>query len=352
MARKFLLVKGRSGLGNRLEVLMGGLVYARLTNREVVVDWRDREYSNDGSDAFPKLFQSSSVTPVNDLAAAGGDSVYPPEWCGHLDEPVARMARARHYNFDAAIRNLSIDLRRLDYDEQIVVLTGSEDRIGLMQHYHRGRSPELDRHSRDELMAAMLKNEILPSREVRSRVERFKQSCFTGPLVGVHVRYSDYRVKLLSLLHQLNGLLRRNPSLQVFLATDNAAVLELFQRHYAPLISAPHWYDQPGVALHKSKLNRNRIESAIEAMTDMYLLAECDYLVIDSSSSFAYLASLMIDARPDRVCNVGSGQKRYRFLGPEANRRVRRAITNLLQRTQALSWGVRAFSKVVPVRML
>ena len=50
MARKFLLVKGRSGLGNRLEVLMGGLVYARLTNRQVVVDWRDREYSNDKSD--------------------------------------------------------------------------------------------------------------------------------------------------------------------------------------------------------------------------------------------------------------------------------------------------------------
>ena len=351
MARKILLVKGRSGLGNRLEVLMGGLVYARLTDREVVVDWRDREYSNDRSDAFPKLFQSWSVTPAHDIASVG-DSVYPPDWRGHLDEPVGPMAHARNYNFDAILRNLSIDLRRLDYGERIVVLTGSHDRINLMKHYHGSRSPELDRHSREEIMAAMLKTEILPSPEVRSRVDRFKRSHFAGPIVGVHARYSDYRVKLLSLLHQLNALLRRNPRLQVFLATDNAAVLNLFQRHYPPVISTPHWYDDPGVALHKSKLNRHRLESAFEAATDLYLLAECNYLVIDSSSSFAYLASLMIDARAERIRDVTSGQKGYPFLGPAANRRVRVAITNLLQRTQALGWGVRAFSRVVPIRML
>lgn len=350
MARKVLLVKGRSGLGNRLEVLMGGLVYARLANREVVVDWRDREYSSDRSNVFPKLFHSSSITAVNDIAALG-DSFYPPEWRGHLDQPVARMARARHYDTDAMLRNLSIDLSRLDYDEKIVVLTGSADRINPMKEYHRGRCPELDGHSRDEIMAAMLKHDILPSPEVRRRVDRFKQSHFAGPVVGVHARYSDYRVKLLSLLHQLNALLRRHPRMQVFLATDNVAVLELFHRHY-PVVSTPHWYDQPGVALHKSKLNRNRLESALEAATDMYLLAECDYLVIDSSSSFSYLARLMFEAGPERIRDVTSGQKRYPFLGAETNRRVRVAITNLLQRTQALSWGLRAFSKVVPVRML
>jgi hypothetical protein len=350
VARKFLLVKGRSGLGNRLEVLMGGLVYARLANREVIVDWRDREYSSDRSNVFPRLFHSSSITPVNDIAALG-ESVYPPDWRGHLNEPVARMAHLRHYDSDAIRDNLSIDLRTLDYDEQVVVLTGFADRIDLMKEYHCGLSPELDRHSREEIIAAMLKTEILPSPEVRGRVDRFKQSHFAGPVVGVHARYSDYRVKLLSLLHQLNALLRRHAGLQVFLATDNVAVLELFQRHY-PVISTPHWYDQTGVALHKSKLNRNRPEGALEAATDMYLLAECDYLVIDSSSSFAYLASLMFEAGPDRIRDVSSGQKRYPFLTLEANRRLRVAITNLLQRTQALSWGLRAFGKVVSVRML
>ena len=54
--KKYLLVKGTAGLGNRLLFLLSALLYARLTERLLVVDWCDSTYSNDGSNAFPLLF--------------------------------------------------------------------------------------------------------------------------------------------------------------------------------------------------------------------------------------------------------------------------------------------------------
>ena len=54
--KKYLLVKGTAGLGNRLLFLLSALLYARLTERLLVVDWCDQTYSDDGTNAFPLLF--------------------------------------------------------------------------------------------------------------------------------------------------------------------------------------------------------------------------------------------------------------------------------------------------------
>lgn len=59
-ATRYLLVKGFSGLGNRLQALAEAIIYARLSGRELLIDWNDSLYSSDGNDVFHRLFGAAA----------------------------------------------------------------------------------------------------------------------------------------------------------------------------------------------------------------------------------------------------------------------------------------------------
>ena len=64
----YVLVKGKAGLGNRMLSAMTGVLYAMLSQRNLVVDWSDSTYSDDGQNVFPKLFKvpnSEAQLPVS-----------------------------------------------------------------------------------------------------------------------------------------------------------------------------------------------------------------------------------------------------------------------------------------------
>jgi hypothetical protein len=54
---KFLLVKGISGLGDRIKCVLTAILYARLTGRKLIVDWTDSSYSNAGTFSVPYVIQ-------------------------------------------------------------------------------------------------------------------------------------------------------------------------------------------------------------------------------------------------------------------------------------------------------
>ena len=140
------------------------------------------------------------------------------------------------------------------------------------------------------------------------------------------------------ILRELDSLLRREPDLRVFAATDNREALETVQRRYPDVITTSHWYPAPGAALHRNPECPDRLESGVEALVDLYLLGSCDYLVGDTSSSFTYLASVLpprkvelIDVRPPpylRVRLVRAIWRRYAASGlaaPHVLRQVGKA---------------------------
>ena len=51
---RYLVVKGKAGMGNRLLSLVHAVVYALITQRTMVVDWSDYTYS--GEDVFDEFF--------------------------------------------------------------------------------------------------------------------------------------------------------------------------------------------------------------------------------------------------------------------------------------------------------
>ena len=51
-SNKYILVKGSSGLGNRILVLSSAILYGQISGRQVFVDWRDGTYGEPKTNFF------------------------------------------------------------------------------------------------------------------------------------------------------------------------------------------------------------------------------------------------------------------------------------------------------------
>jgi hypothetical protein len=308
--QKYLLVKGSSGLGNRILSLLTGMVYARLAGRRLLVDWRDAHYSTGGVNVFTRYFAFPSFDPT--LAIPDTLSVTPPIWRGHLHESAPDL-RERHPEFARGTdlwRVFSIDLERLDYDETVAVMWTYVAQMDPLRRHFRGAFAPFAELDNETILRRLLRQDLRLQPSLKERVERFEYSAFRRPTVGVHVRYTDHRARLGALLSRLNRLLRRAPDLQIFLATDNRQIKRLFEANYPSVISTPHWYPPTaGRPLHTRREPPDPIERGAEALIDLYLLAACDYLIFDPSSSFGEVAALLSEAPPEHVIRLASRGK-------------------------------------------
>ncbi|MCW5976650.1 MAG: hypothetical protein KIT09_01165 [Bryobacteraceae bacterium] len=325
---KFLLVKGHSGLGNRMESVLTGLLYARLAGRRLLVDWTDRYYSGDGANSFFRFFQCPSASPADVIPVT--DSVRPAVWRGCLTDSVA-VLRDRYRSRPELWQSSSVDIQRLDYEEDVLVMWLYSHGMKLLRPHFTGSFAGLAPLTNREILRQLIGRDLMLHPSLVERVNRLAPRLRAGPAVGVHVRYSDHQARLWAILRKLNSLLRKDPRLQVFLATDNLEIERMFEKNYPGAITAPHWYPPAaGLPIHTSPTRPDPVEIGCEALIDLYLLARCQFLIIDSSSSFSCIATLLTDAPESNIFDV-RGKKR--------SIAVRRLVHRLRLRTQSFSWG-------------
>lgn len=305
---KFLLVKGRAGLGNRILSAMTGILYARLSGRRLIIDWSDFTYSNGGSNVFHSFFTCQSCKPNDQIPDTY--SVSPSVWHGHLHERVIDIDRRYKVAHSAESRRISsIDLSRLDYQEDVVVMWTFFDEVELLRSHFKGPFKELAEASRKEILSKILREDLILHPQIRERVDRFKDTTLSKKTVGVHVRHTDYKANLSSILNKLDMLLKQKPELQFFLATDDIGIRDMFEASYPNVTSTPHWYGVPGSHIHQNPDCPDRMVNGIEALVDLYLLTECEYLIVDTSSIFSYVALLLTKATQSKIFNVNPGER-------------------------------------------
>jgi hypothetical protein len=289
-----LLVKGRSGLGNRMICALTGILYARLTGRKLIIDWRDGTFSYGEENVFPLLFECPLARPVAEIPDT--DSVAPSIWRGRLSMTSWALQQAHpEIKRKDNRRTTSIDQTRLDYSEELLVLWHFGPSVGGMMRRNRERVAALyEQRTAPELLRSVVSTDLQLVHDIRERVDRFSAEHFAGEEVaGVHVRYSDRRVPVGAIQRRLEALLDRRPGLRIFLATDNRDIRDLFARSYGQVLTTPHWYPEPGLTVHHNEACPDRHENARTGLVDLYLLAACDHLVADTSSSFAQVAWLL-----------------------------------------------------------
>lgn len=308
-----VILKGRAGLGNRLYFLTHGIVYALATNRRLVVDWRDKTYSDDGGNAFPDYFTLKNV-PM--LSVAEGQrpcrSIYPTLWDGQLHKSVVECQKefqAKHPEADKEelYRMLAkgVGMLELDRPEEVVVLWEYHHLLNALPAEVRLRFFPTTESNAIVRTILTLYLEVTP--RVREAVAAFRDSFFQGRhVIGIHVRSSDKwpRVSLERGLRMVTRLLTRTEDAVVFLATDNQSVLAEFQNRLGAhrVLSTEKWYPPVGKPAHQNSRCPSRRQNGFEALIDLYLLSHTDLFLFQDESSFSRIVPLLTD-RPLKMAS-------------------------------------------------
>ena len=182
---RYLLVKGFSGLGNRLQALAEAIIYAQLSGRELLIDWNDSLYSSDGKDVFHRLFALPSAGTISDVPP--GASVAPAIWSGRLEQPFDAMIEQHRLRFGNEARtSLSID-PDVDYSETIAVIYDWTFRLPRLLHRPAPVPAEWRGLDATELLRKLLRECVRPNARIAARIEAFVRTQFGTPTIGVHV---------------------------------------------------------------------------------------------------------------------------------------------------------------------
>lgn len=293
-------------MGNRMLCALTALLYARATHRQLMVDWRDPQYSDGTCNAFHRFFRCPDSPPLDVLPASG--SVFPAIWQGHLDlcaaELIAMHSRADLASF-RAVRKYSADVRRTDYTEDILIVWSYLDQINLVKRHLNGELAGWRRWTREAILRKLLRECLLPQPEIQARIEAFAALHWPGQtVIGVHVRFTDMKIPLRRYWAPIDRLIASHANGVIFLATDSREVLRQFGQRYGPVICTPKDLPSDGRALHSGHGERDKIAHGIEALVDMYLLARCHCLVYSGRSTFSYISHLLSDAPHGNVIDI------------------------------------------------
>jgi hypothetical protein len=298
---KYVVVKGTSGIGNRVFAIATGILYAQLSQRQLVVDWRDGSYCNSGDNLFFRYFDCPVAQSVEVLPLT--DSIYPAVWTHRLHRSLGSLRQELGLKGYA---DMSFDVSRLDYDEDIIVLSAYTHKIHAMRPLFTGEARRFARLTGREILMSILQENLFLKDEIAQKVEKFKQEHFEGHMIGVHIRYSDMKVPLPEVESYLRSVVvsvqSRYPKFEIFVATDSQEVLLSFEEKFPNVISIHKWFSASGKRLHQNPEEcQDLVQNGIEALMDLYLLAACDSLVFASRSSFSFLASLLM-TNPNHRC--------------------------------------------------
>ena len=297
-------------MGNRMLSLLTAVLYARLSGRRVVVDWRDRTYSSDETNVFPCFFCPNFADFAVDLPAT--DSVTPVIWRGNLNKPFTLLlGEIFPHSLDnpLAWHRLSVDPSRLDCEESVAVWSSFYERIDALRRHFRGEFAELRSATTKDILRGLLRENLQLHPSIEERIGSFKRSLFNGVMIGVHIRDTDRRSPLSAMCRKLDSLRSSHPGVRIFLATDSRKIREIFLMRYDDVIMTEKWYPaREGKPMHWDDDCPDKRENGIGALVDMWLLGECDYLIVDESSSFAYVARLLSKAPGYHVFNFQRGK--------------------------------------------
>ncbi len=315
---KFLIVKNEGGLGNRILSALGSILYAQITRRKVIIDWRDSIYSRDRSNVFPKIFTTPNlnIRLVEEIPYTG--SVYPPIWTNNLDKSVLEFLRSHNVSWPLDRGPLTwskyrVDTRRIDYPYDCLVSWYYSEELQKLRRHFKGEFANFNNWSNDAILRKLLKENLILNESIQSRVDEFKNNSFGDKTIGLHIRYTDRKSPFEKYLPIINKILQKEPKALIFIATDNRLVESYFREKYKNIvISTEKWYPanqtsiygSPETHLHGKPDCPDLLENCIEALIDMYLLASCDYLLCDQTSTLARVARLISDISEAQVIDI------------------------------------------------
>jgi len=351
MSDQYLILKGFAGLGNRMAALATAVLYAKLSGRTLVVDWRDSFYASDGRNVFSTLFQSPDIltTSPSEITALA-NSIAPTIWQHQLSCNLPALIAAEE---DANIRKTmgqrlfmkySIDLNKLSHPQKGVVYCSYIEEFNKLRRHFKGELAHLKQASNEDIFAWVFNRELQLAPAIHQAVDDFVATRFAGQsVIGLHIRHTDKSVSLPRYQRAFQAHLATYPDAVFFLATDNRAVEQHFLEAYPDkIVVADKWLPTDGARVHGNANCPDLAQHAAESLIDIVLLSRCDRLIYSRTTSFAQVARMISPTLPpDRCFDIQSyedqrnksWQRRLAIMGEALQRRLKKlqAASKLLR---------------------
>jgi len=273
---KYLVVRGTGGIGNRIENTLTCILYAKLSNRVLFIDWSDPVFSEDGTNVFNRLFTLKNVAHVNELPQTVSDNL--------PATPVFFTNKV---------------FTRTDLKDDILQVRGPIHQINILREHFKGEFAGFKGKTDHEIMRELLTDNLILNENVKLKVDAFKNEHFKGKMLGVHIRYTDAKRPLPSYHKGTEEMLRRHPDANIFLCTDNEKLVHEYRNKYGDVLVREKWFpDKEGATLYRNSDCPDRLQGCIDALIDLWLLSECDSLVYTGCSTFP-AASLALANLPE-----------------------------------------------------
>ncbi len=288
-----LVIKAKGGLGNRMLSAVTGCVLAELNGRTPYIDWRDGMYVPPGENLYPLLFDASWM---GDLTAFdNATDVAPTPWSGHMDEQPVDIIRRDFPNGHRnplLYRKLSIDLVGPDPSAKVGVFWSYLPKFKRLAS-RMAAHPGFSGRDIDQITSDLLDRFFRPVEEVRREVDRIFEGQ-SGPVIGVHIRFTDRKAPLPKIMRELERLASESPEAAIFLATDSAEAQDAVMSRFPATLTIDKALASDDTALHFSSEGfSDPITEARNALIDMMALARCDSLLHSRHSTFSVTAALL-----------------------------------------------------------
>ncbi|MDB9528862.1 nodulation protein NodZ [Oscillatoria sp. CS-180] len=287
-------------MGNRILAACTAILYGEIANREVVIDWRDRSYSEAGENAFSKFFNCPTAASVDELP--DNPSIYPELWQGNLDVTLGNLQSQLKLK---GFADMSFDPSKVDYAADILVFCAYTHKINSLRPLFQNDFSVLKQKTNREILRSILETKLHLVDAINQSIQNFKDSHFSNQVIGVHVRYTDIKIPLEKILAKVQKVVDKHSDPVIFLATDSQKVMGDFQGRFPKVVTAHKWFPPDGERMHQNwDRCPDRYQNGVEALTDLFLLSECSSLIFSSQSSFGYVASLLSKANPKEIFDV------------------------------------------------
>lgn len=241
-------------------------------------------YYGGDTDYFHKLFKplprQVPLSEIMDMDLA----VFPPYW-GRFVSEVPQHRKG--YNLTAATPDLLFDPSSdFSHEKHSVAVVARDGRF-----FH---SPEYKMEIREFFSA------LKPIDPISDDISAFVSQNFGTYTIGVHFRHGNGEATVVPpdfewFCRSIDDLTARGPDRHapVFVATDCGIALTMFRARYGDrIISYPKFYLPPGTGgMQYQQKKQEKLQSAIEALTDIRLLSLCQAFV-GSKSFFSACANL------------------------------------------------------------
>lgn len=294
--KKFVVVKGCAGLGNRLVTVLAAADYSKKANRTICIDWSDGQFDKKGTNAFDKCFELvntdttnlQSISNWSDLSHTseefkknrdGGLYDYYTEYQNHffLKFPYALFFTESLRMFRKKWIPLRKKSKSLCFGEDLKIQK-PEDVVYYMDFLPLANENDLP-------LYIQLKDAL------KTRVKDYAIVNNLDKAVGVHIRHTDKKpgVSVNRIIGHLKKTFNGKP---VFLCTDSIEIEKMFHTSLEHVISFKKYLPElKGEGLHQWALYKNAEELKYtifeESVMDMFLLSECHTLFYQGNSTFS-----------------------------------------------------------------